>query len=85
MPRALSILLLLGLSAVSQAQTTIPVALRDDIRIERFADVAARAVRLARDPVTGRFQYITFDGDLYDQRVAVRFRDGRVRARIEDR
>lgn len=50
------------------AQPSAPTALRDDIHIEYFADVAPHSIRIERDPVSGRLHYITFEGDLYEMR-----------------
>lgn len=43
----------------------IPVALRPDIKVEKFFSVGPKAVRLLVQPGTGTFFYTNFDGGVY--------------------
>ena len=42
-----------------------PRALREDIKVEHYMRVAARSIRLVRDPVSGDMFYNTLNGDIY--------------------
>ncbi|MGV3684797.1 MAG: PQQ-dependent sugar dehydrogenase [Daejeonella sp.] len=47
------------------AVETTPVALRQDIKVEKYMTVGAKAVRLLVHPLTGDFFYTTFDGGVF--------------------
>ncbi|MDP3468086.1 MAG: PQQ-dependent sugar dehydrogenase [Daejeonella sp.] len=44
---------------------SIPVPLRPDILIEKYADIEANAVRLLIHPISGDFYYTTFEGGVF--------------------
>ena len=44
----------------------VPVALRDDIKVERVMAVDSFAVRILQNPVTGNLWYTTFNGNVFE-------------------
>lgn len=59
---------LLGLPHALPAQDELPDpprALRGDIHIEHYMEVAERSIRLVQDPISGHLYYNTLSGDIY--------------------
>ncbi len=52
-------------SLEAQNDDEVPVALRPDIQVEHYMNVAPRSVRLVMDEVTGNKHYNTLGGDIY--------------------
>jgi hypothetical protein len=63
--RAFVITLLGCLMANFSFSQGTPTALRPDIIVEHYLDVAASTTRMAYDPVTDQLYYITYNGDVY--------------------